>query len=78
MDRVGQRGQHGVHLESAEQGDRSAAAGAHRYGPLHGVPSHREYYRLGGPGERQDDQVVEERHVGPDTRNDTKELGSRN
>ena len=31
MDRVGFRGQHGVHLELADQGGGSAAGGTHRW-----------------------------------------------
>ncbi|XP_059266349.1 WD repeat-containing protein 5 isoform X1 [Mustela nigripes] len=61
VDRVWFRGQPGVHLEPADQGDRTEITGPHRRGDLDGVPSDGEHHRLGGPGERQDHQAVEER-----------------
>ena len=36
MDSVGVRGQHGVHLEPAVQGDCAAAGGTHRWAGLMG------------------------------------------
>ena len=51
VDRVWERGQHGLHLEPADQGDRAEADRAHGRGPLHRLPPHREYHRLRQPRE---------------------------
>ena len=50
VDRVGERGQHGLHLEPADQGDRPEADWAHGRGVIHGLPPNREHYRVCQPG----------------------------
>ena len=51
MDCLGERGQHGLHLEPADQGDRPEADRTHRRGALHRVSPHREYHRVRQSGE---------------------------
>jgi len=60
VDRFGVRGQPGLHLEPADEGDRSEVARSHRRRPVHGLPPDREHHRVGVAGERQDHQTVEE------------------
>ena len=49
MDSFWERRQLCVHLEPADEGDCTEAAGAHRRGPVHRLPSHREHYCLRQP-----------------------------
>ena len=51
MDCVRERGQHGVHLDPADQGDSPEADRTHGRGALHCVPPHREYHRVRESGE---------------------------
>lgn len=47
VDCIGQRRQHGLHMEFTEQRDRTAFARTHRHRIVHGLPSNRKYYRIG-------------------------------
>ena len=51
----------GLHLEPADEGDSAETAGPHRRRSVHGLPPHREHYRLRRARERQNHQTVEER-----------------
>lgn len=50
VDCVGQRGQHGVHLEPAEQRNCAASARPHGHRAVHRLPSDGEHYCIGRAG----------------------------
>uniref|UniRef100_A0A8C8CEQ4 WDR5-like beta-propeller domain-containing protein n=1 Tax=Oncorhynchus tshawytscha TaxID=74940 RepID=A0A8C8CEQ4_ONCTS len=58
-------GQHGVHLEPADQGDRTETTGSYRCGDFYCLPPHREHHCVCGARKRQNHQTVEERLLSP-------------